>query len=201
LRVIHRGYLKGCPNLTAKGVSKYLDPSPATAKGHMKWPLTGIHSTPNCQANANPESAPPNLKTFDNDFKPRIDVIPWWPPSNANIIKANKESPANIFCFAAFADKHTGVLYSDLTGTFLFMSIKENVCFLIIYHYKTNAILALPITNFSNKSILAVYTLQSELLESRGHNIKLNVMDMQVSCIIKQFLILKKMWKSFCWAK
>ncbi len=43
---------------------------------------------------------------------------------------------ANIFIFAAFADKQTGLLYTDLTGTFLFMSLEGNVCFLIVYHYK-----------------------------------------------------------------
>jgi hypothetical protein len=36
LKALRRGYLKGCPNLTAHGVTKYLNPSPATAKGHMK---------------------------------------------------------------------------------------------------------------------------------------------------------------------
>ncbi len=45
LKAIKRGYLKGCPNLTAHGVNKYLNPSPATAKGHMKGPRQGICST------------------------------------------------------------------------------------------------------------------------------------------------------------
>jgi hypothetical protein len=36
LKAIQRGYLKRCPNLTAHGVTKYLNLSPATAKGHMK---------------------------------------------------------------------------------------------------------------------------------------------------------------------
>jgi hypothetical protein len=38
LKAIRRSYLKGCPNLTAHGITKYLNPSPATAKGHMKRP-------------------------------------------------------------------------------------------------------------------------------------------------------------------
>jgi hypothetical protein len=38
LKAIGHGYLKGCPNLTANGVTKYLNPSPATAKGHMRRP-------------------------------------------------------------------------------------------------------------------------------------------------------------------
>jgi hypothetical protein len=45
LKAIRRRYLNGCPNLTAKGVSKYLNPSPATAKGHMKQLRQGIRST------------------------------------------------------------------------------------------------------------------------------------------------------------
>ena len=45
LKALRRGYLKGCPNLTAHGVTKYLNPSPATAKGHMKRPRQGIQST------------------------------------------------------------------------------------------------------------------------------------------------------------
>ncbi len=32
LKAIRYGYLKGCPSLAAHGVSKYLNPSPATAK-------------------------------------------------------------------------------------------------------------------------------------------------------------------------
>ncbi len=45
LKAIKRGYLKGCPNLTAHCVTKYLNPSPATAKRHMKRPWQGIQST------------------------------------------------------------------------------------------------------------------------------------------------------------
>jgi hypothetical protein len=45
LKALRRGYLKGCPNLMAHGVTKYLNPSPATAKGHTKRPRQGIQST------------------------------------------------------------------------------------------------------------------------------------------------------------
>jgi len=45
LKAIPRGFLDGCPNLSAKGVTRYLNPSSATAKGHMKWPHQGIQST------------------------------------------------------------------------------------------------------------------------------------------------------------
>jgi hypothetical protein len=109
-----------------------------------------------------------------------------------NIIEPNEETTANVFCFAAFADKHTGVLYSNLTGTFPFMSLEGNVCFLVVYHYKTNAILALPIKNFTDECILAAYKQQFKLLQSKGHKIKLNVMDNQASRVIKEYLTLQR---------
>jgi hypothetical protein len=59
-----------------------------------------------------------------------------------------------MFCFATFEDKRrTGILYSDLTRLFPFMSPEVNVCFLGVYHYKIYAILALSIAGFSNKII------------------------------------------------
>jgi hypothetical protein len=110
------------------------------------------------------------------------------PSTNATIIESNNNSTANVFIFAAFADKRTGILYSDLTGTFPFMSLEGNVCFLVVYHYKSNATLALPIANFADNTILATYQQQFKLLESKGHKIKVNVMDNQASKVIKKYL-------------
>jgi hypothetical protein len=45
LTALRKGFLKGCPNLSEELVTKYLNPSPATAKGHMKRPKRGIRST------------------------------------------------------------------------------------------------------------------------------------------------------------
>jgi hypothetical protein len=45
LKAVHKSFLKGCPNLSKKLILKYLNPSPATAKGHMKQPCHGIKST------------------------------------------------------------------------------------------------------------------------------------------------------------
>jgi hypothetical protein len=66
--------------------------------------------------------------------------------SQANIIPDDK-SIAYVFCFGAFADKISGVVYNDLTGNFLFMSIDASVCFFVMYHYETNAILVKAINS------------------------------------------------------
>ena len=65
------------------------------------------------------------------------------------------------------------------------MSLEGNVCFLVVYHYESKAILVLPIANFANDTILAAYQQQLKLLESKGHKIKVNVMDNQASKVIK----------------
>ncbi len=68
------------------------------------------------------------------------------------------------------------------------MSLKGNVCFLVVYHYESNTILVLPIANFANDTILTAYQQQFELLKSKGHKIKVNVMDNQAHKGIKKYL-------------
>ncbi len=68
------------------------------------------------------------------------------------------------------------------------MSLEGNVCFLIVYHYESNAILALLISGLDDNTIFAAYKTQFEFLESKGHKIRLNVMDNQCTKQIKQFL-------------
>jgi hypothetical protein len=153
LKAIQRSYLKGCPNMTKHGVTKYLNPSPASAKGHMKRPRHGIWSTHGGTAPTIPNIIPaahaPSLQGSDMSHASNQSNL-----QLTNVIEPDEETAANVFCFAAFADKHTGVLYSNLTGTFPFMSLEGSVCFLVVYHYKTNAILALPIKKLHQRMYL-----------------------------------------------
>ena len=113
LKAVKRGYLKGCPNLSAHGVIKYLNPRPATAKGHMKQPRQGIRSThcfvaagmPPAQdagdvASNNTISIPDN-----GDPKDSIDNMPMPVSTHTNIIANNNDSDANVFVFAAFCQQ------------------------------------------------------------------------------------------------
>ncbi len=196
LKAIWRGYLKGCPNLTLHGVTKYLNPSPAMAKGHMKHPRQGIQSTRNptiVQADASPHLRPPIVvNNTAHQQEPPMPLIPF--ARIPNVIKddMDNQTDANLFCFAVFADKHIVTLYNDLTGTFPFMSLEGNVCFLVVYHYKSNAILALPILGFSDKIIFRAYKQIYEMIESKGFVIRFNVMDNQASKVIKKFLTPKQ---------
>ena len=60
LKAVQRGFLKGCPNLSAKLILKCLNPSPATAKSNMKRPRHGIRSTtPKSSSSVTPCDLPP----------------------------------------------------------------------------------------------------------------------------------------------
>jgi len=109
-----------------------------------------------------------------------------------NYIPDDDESIANVFRFGAFANKVSGVVYNDLTGNFPFMPIDGSVCFFVLYHYETNAILVKPIANVDDRSIFAAYKEVFETLEAKGYKPKMNVMDNQATKYIKKFITKKK---------
>jgi hypothetical protein len=195
-KAIRRCFLDGCPNLSAKGVTCYLNPIPTTTKGHMKQPHQGIRTT-----TQQPRLPPSGRQGPTVHVTPLADEDCWIvdisePSFHAGlldhgpsvIVKGDDSSVGNIFCFAAFADKRTGVLYNDLTGSVIYMSLEENVCYLIVYNFESNAILGLPISGFDDNTVFAAYKTQFEFLESKGYKIKLNVMDNQCTKQIKKFL-------------
>ncbi len=71
------------------------------------------------------------------------------------------------------------------------MSIDGSVCFLVMYHYETNAILVKPIANLDDRSIFEAYKELFETLEAKGYKSKMNLMDNQATKFIKQFLTTK----------
>jgi hypothetical protein len=135
MKTLQKGYLKGCPNLSEELVMKYLNPSPATAKGHTKRPKKGIRSTQKLVKTKGdatvpsihvpvPQAAPHPLPLF-------VEPIPYDGPAynarrDVNYIPGD-ESIVNVFCFGTFANKVSGDVYSDLTGNFPSCQLME-VC-------------------------------------------------------------------------
>ncbi len=160
LIVIHQGFLRGAPHLTKKAVAKYLSPIMALSKDHMKRLHKGICSTTSKQPCTGvlasvPDPVMPSLiKPYDPNSNNDIsDTAPCY-----NIINdIEDQSIANIFCFSTFTDKVSGVVYNDCTGEFPYMSLGGNVCFFVMYHYKTNAILVTPISGLNSASVLDAY--------------------------------------------
>jgi hypothetical protein len=177
-----------------------VNPCPATAKGHMKQPKTGIRSirkkvTTKGENNVLtvpapvPQVAPPPLPLF-------VEPLPYNGPAYSARMDVNlildDELIAYVFCFGAFANKNNGIVYNDLTGNFPFMSIDGSVCFFVLYHYEMNAILVKPVVNVNDWSIFEAYKEVFETLEVKGYKPKMNVMDNQATNYIKKFLTKKE---------
>ena len=73
----------------------------------------------------------------------------------------------NVFCFGAFADKTSGIVYNDLTRSFLFVLLEGSVCFFVLYYYKSNCILASPIKGMDDRTIFERYKKYFEELTSK----------------------------------
>jgi hypothetical protein len=68
------------------------------------------------------------------------------------------------------------------------MSFDGSVCFFVLYHYETNAILAKPIKGLDDVSIFTAYKAYFEELTRKGFKPQLNIMDNQATKHIKKFL-------------
>jgi hypothetical protein len=198
LKAVRRGFLNGCPNMSKKMILKYLNLSPATAKGHMKRPCQGIQSTtpknvvtpPAPSIEASPiQMLPPPLFVASCDLWGHWieqQVVPHGP--NLVINDNRDKTIANVFAFGAFTDKNSSIMYHNLTGLFPFVSLDGSVGFFVLYHYKLNSILMDPITGLDDKTIFDVYKKQFDNLTKRGFKVKLNEMDNQATKYIKHFL-------------
>jgi hypothetical protein len=189
LKAVRKGFLKRCPNLSEKLILKYLNPSPATAKGHRKHPHHGIWNTQPMSTTPSiapvPIVPPLPLHVINHAFPAELhpDI-----PRPALIHDDTDESIANIYCFGAFADQHSGIIYNDLTGNFPFMSYDGSVCYHVVYHYKSNTILALPISGLDDKTIFDAYKIALDELAAKGFKPKLNILDNQTTKYVEKFL-------------
>jgi hypothetical protein len=137
-----------------------LNPSPATAKGHMKRPCQGIRSTTSkvaivppaqCINKATIKLIPPSLLVASNNSWGEW-VAPPVNPQGPKMIFDNDVDImiANVIVFGVFANKNSGILYHNLTRSIRFVSLDNSVCFFVLYHYELKSILAEPITELDD---------------------------------------------------
>ena len=105
--------------MTVKNVKKYLAPSPATPKGRMKLPQTGIRSTTKQQRQREKVQEKPVVENKD------ATEINFTVPTEGHVIP-EEQKVNNVFCFAALADKNKGTLYTYATGALPVQSIDGN---------------------------------------------------------------------------
>jgi hypothetical protein len=124
LKATQKGFLIGCPDMTKKLITKYLNASPGTAKGHMKRLGHGIKSTrpkhpkvrmqpvpniPTAPSQPAAQIEPPVLPLFNEG--PVYPGLAYGAMTGQNlIVNDDKKSIANIFCVGASADKNNGIV-------------------------------------------------------------------------------------------
>lgn len=159
LCAINLGFLPNFPYLDNTTIHKFLIPSAATAKGHIKRTRAGVHST-----TVRPRTHLPNTP---------LPHIP---------------CESNIFCYAALADKQMGTFYTDCTGALPAGSIDGHHYFFVAYDYDTNYIFAIPIPATTDAAILDAFKQVYTTLTNNSYTPTLHVTDNQANAPIKQFL-------------
>ena len=157
LQAVKNGNFVTWPQLTYKNVKKYLQETPATAKGHLNQERKNLQSTKKVQQTEDffpkPESSPPTRTN---------NVL-------ATIVNFQEENKA----------------YSDLTGRLPEIFSRGNAYILVIYDYDSNAILAEPLRSRAAAVIRDAWEKLNHILMNKGRKPELYVLDNECSTELK----------------
>ena len=134
LRAIRQNHFITWLGINSHNVAKYLQPTTATAKGHLDQKRKNINST-----NIN------NKPAYDDET-----------PNNNDVAPHPEEKTENLFIAFLSADTQ-GTVYTDLTGKFPVTSRTGNKYILLLYHYDSNAIIFRPMKNRSDAEAVQCY--------------------------------------------
>ncbi len=90
-----------------------------------------------------------------------------------------------MFCFAALADMHTGIMYTNGTGAFPVRSFHNMQYVFVAYIYDLNAILVRAMPSKNDEAMIAAFKDILATLNTREYAPTLNVMDNECSKAVK----------------
>ena len=147
---------------------KYLPASPATVKGHMVRVRQGLKST----------------KSNRQDIlDARNDVDDMAPPEHCCTAIEN-----DMYCFVITRGEDNNTIYSNLTGQFTVESFSGMNYILVVYVYKLNASLMVPIKSRKDEDMVADFTLIYQELQTYGHKPALQILDNEYSRAVKIYI-------------
>ena len=120
--------------------------------------------------------------------KGRLKLTPTGHYSTRSPPAASPPKTADIFCFAALADKQQGTFYTDCTGKLPARALDGQQLFFVAYAYDPNYIFALPINSTSNSHIMEAFKQVFQTLTNHGYKPTFNVTDNQAANPIKAYL-------------
>ena len=161
LKAIHNNHFIGWPGLTTANVTKFLDETPATAKGHLDQHKRYLQRS---------ESPPQQL--LDDPFPPKI-------------------SSKTHQVLATILDNktHQGKAYFDLTGQFPYTSARGAKYVFVLYDYDSNAILATPINSRNASDIKSAWIKLHNKLHDSGVQPQTYIMDNEAANVLKQAML------------
>jgi hypothetical protein len=137
LKALENNQFTSWPGFTLTAVKKYLpESSPATDKGHMKRHKQGLWST--------------KLKGVQHE----LDMIEYNRDMNPPV---EHEKFNQLFCSPILLDNKNGTVYTDFTGKFPLRSIDGMTSIFILYDWSSNSILATPVTDFKESTIVDTF--------------------------------------------
>ena len=160
---IIKGFLTTFPGLTTNLVSKHLPPSIPTAKGHMQKTRQHIRSTTKTTTQPTDMTAP--AITTTNGAQTNMVVIK----------SIDLPDP-------------TGKVATDQTGRFPVRSSQGYLYIMVAYVHDSNAILAIPLCNRSEHSLIDAYREMYQRLTSQGLQPQLQISDNECSAAFRRFL-------------
>jgi hypothetical protein len=181
IKIMQNNQLTGFPCMTAKNVKNYLAPSPATPKGRMRRPRTGIRST------GNQKQQREKIKEEPVAASEEETMIRYTGPTEEHVITDDKIAN-NVFCFAALAGNNTGICYTDATRALPVRSIDGNQYYYVAYDYDTNYIDARPVEDLTDETIIKTFDEIFKEMERKKHKPKLNITDNQAVGPLKTYL-------------
>ena len=166
IRAVKNGNFATWPGINDINFAKFLDPTIATAKGHLNQEKKNLQST-----KVQIKIEKPDHVQSTEDFSP---------PSETPNEKSYE-------CFATIVDStKSGKAYHDLTGQFPHVSSRGNKYILVHYDYDSNAILAEPLKNRTSGEIKRAWMVLFEKLNRHGNAPKIYIMDNEASHDLKQ---------------
>ena len=98
------------------------------------------------------------------------------------------ETNNQIFTCPALVNHKDGTIYIDFTGKFPIRSSDGMTSILIVYDWTTNAILATPVKDLKDETVVAAFRDNIEYLKSRGFKPVFNVLDNVASKAIRTYI-------------
>lgn len=163
LKAVRNNQLSTWPKLTESNIKKYLQPSLATALGHLDQSRQNQQSTKTLTAK--------NVEDPDDII---LQDIP-------------NERSHHVYAAIETYPTPRQLVYTDQTGPFPSISTQGNKLLLVLYEYDSNTILVEPLVSRNASEIKRAYEKLHKFLCQRGFRPKFQRLDNEASSLLKDY--------------